>query len=493
MTARVLLTILLVLTAFTGWTQQPVTKTNDIKVYMHYMPWFETPASIGKWGWHWTMNNQNPNIMDAIGKRQIAAHYYPLIGPYASRDKDVIEYHLLLMKLSGIDGVLINWYGSQGSNGDVNDLLTSSDAIVSYVDDFGMQFGVVLEDRFSRNIEDAKTNLRYLKNNYFNNPKYIRTGTGQDPLVGIFGPITFQQPAQWTQILAEAGEDVEFLTLWHESGDAGSNADGEYAWVYQDANQNNHLSHLDNFYNNKAPQLKTVMGSAYPGFKDFYAQGGAGSNYFSIPHENGATLDQTLARLTQHKSKLDMVQLVTWNDYGEGTIFEPTQETGFAYLKKVQAYTGVSYGEEELKLVYKLYQLRKQYATDAAKQQRLNTASTHLRNLEIETARTILQEMGPVLGISEGQATVKGKLFKVFPNPATGKEIEIKFNKVSMRVAQLTVFDVAGKVLFQKEIPKGTSRLILPIQNLGDGLYYFKMQDEATLDIQKLLVRGMLP
>src|SRR6476661_5169499 len=91
----------------------PVAKTNPMKVYMHYMPWFETPATLGgsNWGYHWKFNNQNPNIVDASGKRQIASHYYPKIGPYASSDPNVIEYHMLLMKFAGVDGVMIDWYG----------------------------------------------------------------------------------------------------------------------------------------------------------------------------------------------------------------------------------------------------------------------------------------------------------------------------------------------------------------------------------------------
>ena len=75
----------------------PVQKTNSMKVYMHYMPWFQSKPFAGYWGSHWTMANKNPDIVDANGQRQIASHYYPLIGPYASRDKVVIEYHLLVM------------------------------------------------------------------------------------------------------------------------------------------------------------------------------------------------------------------------------------------------------------------------------------------------------------------------------------------------------------------------------------------------------------
>src|ERR1700748_2311994 len=66
---------------------QPVVKTNTQKVYAHYLPWFETPATSpdGKWGQHWTMANENPDII-TNGKRQIASYFYPMTGPYASSD-----------------------------------------------------------------------------------------------------------------------------------------------------------------------------------------------------------------------------------------------------------------------------------------------------------------------------------------------------------------------------------------------------------------------
>ena len=214
----------------------PVVKTNPLPVYMHYMPWFETPATLGgsNWGYHWKFNNRNPNIVDASGKRQIASHYYPKIGPYASNDPDVIEYHLLLMKLSGIDGIMVDWYGVQGTNGDINSLLTNSNAVVNKTDSFGLDFSVVMEDRFSANIGQAQANVAYLRDNYFNKPNYIKVNPAKGPLLGVFGPITFQQESQWTTILAQAGGNVDFNTLWYEKNDAGVNADGEYAWIYED-------------------------------------------------------------------------------------------------------------------------------------------------------------------------------------------------------------------------------------------------------------------
>jgi len=467
--------------------QQQVQKTNPMKVYMHYMSWYETPETIGTWGWHWTMNNKNPDIIESGGQRQIAAHYYPLIGPYASRDKDVIEYHNLLMKLSGVDGILINWYGIAGSNGDITDLIKSSDSLVSYTDDFGMQFGVVLEDRFSRSISDVKDNMTYLKDNYFNRPEYIRYGASNEPLVCVFGPITFQSPANWTEIMASAGEDIEFLTLWYESGDAGANADGEFSWVYQD--NTNHITHLDNFYKNKAPSLKTVAGSVYPGFEDFYKEGGVSDGYFNIPANSGSTLDATFKKAEQYKSVIDMVQLVTFNDFGEGTMFEPTVETGFAYLKRLQEYTGVSYGETDLRLVHRLYILRKDYASDPEIQMLLNQASDYLRNLEINEAAEILNSIATNTAIEEinsGDLNLHNP--RIFPNPISDGKINIRLNAELLHSANVIITDVCGKKIYETISDKGVANISIDNLNLSCGTYFLILQTGNSAETAMFVV-----
>ena len=87
-----------------------VEKRQDMRIYVHYMPWFQTKDFSGEWGMHWTMANCNPDQVDADGKRQIASHFYPLIGPYDSSDPVVLDYHALLMKYAGIEGVLVTGY-----------------------------------------------------------------------------------------------------------------------------------------------------------------------------------------------------------------------------------------------------------------------------------------------------------------------------------------------------------------------------------------------
>lgn len=369
-----------------------VAKANGTKIYMHYMPWFETKESNpgGTWGYHWTMANKNPDNVDANGKREIASHYYPLIGPYHSGDKDVIEYHLLLMKYAGIDGVLIDWYGTYNLN-DYRINRDNSEQLIEMLDDVGLEYAIVYEDRFLTNIVDAglsptvvsaaRTDMTYLQNNYFKDANYIKIN--DKPLLMNFGPITLTTPEQWTNAFSTLEPKPTFLTLWYESADAGANASGEYSWVYQDN------THISNFYANKLPTLDVAMGSAYPGFNDYYQQGGGGEPIgWTIEHNNGATLDATLAMA--QSANLKYLQLVTWNDFGEGTMFEPTVEFGYTYLDKVKAFAGVPNAPVAFSEITKLYNLRKQYKSNSSVQAKLNKAFGYFVSMQPAKAVEVL-------------------------------------------------------------------------------------------------------
>ena len=375
-------------------TPVAVSKTNTTKIYMHYMPWFETKESSGdgQWGYHWKMANKNPDII-TNGKREIASHYYPLIGPYHSGDKDVIENHLLLMKYAGIDGILIDWYGTF----DVNDyrmVRENTEQLVAMLDKVGLEYAIVYEDRFLQNVVNAgktptvisaaKTDFAYLERYFFNTPSYIKINN--KPLLLNFGPITLQTPEQWTNAFSNLTTKPTFLTLWHESSEAGSNASGEYAWVYQDN------SHLSNFYANNLPNLSIAMGSAYPGFKDFYAQGGGGDPIgWTIEHNNGATLDETL-NLAKN-ANLNYLQLITWNDFGEGTMIEPTVEFQYSFIEKIKTFSGVQNQGNFFSEISKLYNLRKQYKGNTSAQKKLDAAFNYFVSMQGEKAIQALNEI----------------------------------------------------------------------------------------------------
>jgi hypothetical protein len=135
------------------------------------------------------------------------------------------------------------------------------------------------------------------------------------------------------------------------------------------------------------------MGSAYPGFKDYYTEGGWSTSIdWEIDHANGETYRQTLQKA---KNKgVGYLQLVTWNDFGEGTMIEPTDEFGYLFLVETQEFTGVSYNISDLETIYTLYQLRKQLAGNTKAQQLLNQAFYYLVSLQVDEAKALLDEEG---------------------------------------------------------------------------------------------------
>ncbi len=377
-----------VLPAATPSAPVAVPKAVTRKLHVHVMPWYETRTSSGNgaWGMHWTMANRNPDMIEADGRRQIASYYYPLTGPYASGDKDLIEYQLLLMKYSGVDGVLLDWPGSQAV-WDYPKNRQNAEAMIRQTAKFGLKFAVVYEDHNLRMAHDAgllpdmmtaaQQDMAYLRDNYFPRSNYIRLNSA--PLLLDFGPQTFLTPGEWSGVFAPFTTKPTFLTLWYQSQQAGANAQGEFAWIYSDG-----MAGLDYFYANRPLGVK--FGVAYPGFHTFYAAGGWGGPGWSLPYGStfAATLDKAKA------AALNAIQVATWNDYGEGSMIEPTREFGYTFLTTLQQKFGVSAGQGDLQLIYKLYEQRKQYAGNAAKQDQLDQAMYYLASYQVAAARAIL-------------------------------------------------------------------------------------------------------
>jgi hypothetical protein len=278
----------------------------------------------------------------------------------------------------------------------VNDyrvLLNGTNAIVDKTDDTGLKFAVVYEDYTAEAVEDktsktameaAKADMEYLQSKYFSNEYYI---TEKDaPVLMTFGPRFFKQPAQWAEMFSVFPIKPKFLPLWDHTTFTGDNDNGEYSWV--DFTES--FTKLSNFYK-KAPHVELLMGSAFPRFHDFYVQGGIGDSYGYVDFDNGQTLTKTLALAKDRAIK--NVQLVTWNDFGEGTVIEPTLEDEFKCLEIIQQFTGVKYGKAELQLIHSYYLKKKEHKDNAEKLVTLETIFKHLTSLEVDQAKELLDQL----------------------------------------------------------------------------------------------------
>ncbi|WP_299157220.1 glycoside hydrolase family 71/99-like protein [uncultured Tenacibaculum sp.] len=369
-------------------------RTLEKPIFVHYMPWFRSKEIDGAWGQHWTMTNKNPDVINSEEKREIASHYYPLIGPYSTKDKYLQQYHLLLMKLSGVDGVIFDWYGKRDIL-DFEEIKQGMESFVSELEKTSLEFSVMYEDRVVKEqarsltqlqINQAIGDLKYIEQKYLSKDCYIQIES--NPLLMIFGPSYIDNATDWSTILNSISTNVNLLALWNATNLLGStNTSGEYAWI-----DKNHLTTLSGYYLNNVDFNKDIVGGvAYPRFDDFYIEGG-----WKLPEEEDWSLDgrgidvfkESFDESLRHS--VDFIQIATWNDFGEGTQIEPTKEHRFLHLEELQEYTKTSYEKEDLRIPYYIYKLRKKHSNNFIVKFLMDVAHWYAMNNRIAKAKRLV-------------------------------------------------------------------------------------------------------
>ena len=166
--------------------------------------------------------------------------------------------------------------------------------------------------------------------------------------------------------------------------------------MYQDKGTSDDLTVQKNFLANEAGKFSNSIGDAYVGYNDYYAAGGdpSAAAGFVIPESdsNGETLTETLDQDQTYSKNIAAIQIATWNDYGEGTMIEPTVQNGFSSLQQIQKFTGVSYGLSQLQLVYQLYEAREKFLGNSTEEAVLSQSSNDINNLDFPDAQKSLAD-----------------------------------------------------------------------------------------------------
>jgi hypothetical protein len=362
-------------------------------IMVHYMPWFVGKPYSTSWGWHWTMNppstnynpdlfgtNYNPNVFYTNGNRHIASHYYPLIGPYDSADPVVLEYHVLLMKLGGVDGVIVDWYGNLNCL-DYAILNANTAKLFAYTRKAGLKFSICYEDQSITNMirsgcitaanatSTAQSAMLYLQTNYFEDSSFL--SLSNQPVLLNFGPQYFHTNSQWQTIFSVllATNQPSFFTEDNRLAPVGL---GAFPWppMWMTGGGTNALtvaqleSYLTSF-ESKGAGWPAYVGGGWPRFNDIYSQAGVGASYGYLDDRSGGTLRETMGHAMTNRAAI--VQIATWNDFGEGTIVEPTQQYGFRDLGIIQDFrrqyvqTNFPNTTNDVAMALRVYNLRRQY------------------------------------------------------------------------------------------------------------------------------------
>ena len=152
------------------------------------------------------------------------------------------------------------------------------------------------------------------------------------------------------------------------------------------------MTQVDKFLVESAKWPSSIP-AAFPRFDDIYREAGVGEGYPQLPDDSGRTLQTTLQKALNSKAKI--IQIATWNDWGEGTQIEPSIEFGYRDLEHMQR---VNSNDErrikkaDLRLPITILELRRA-KTGIDAQKTLDAISQQIVGGAIDSARQKLEEL----------------------------------------------------------------------------------------------------
>jgi len=348
-------------------------------VYAHFVTWFKTRQFSGAWEM-WKSDYadaiHNPDDLLENGHRDIASTAYPLSDVYDSNDPMAMEYQFLLMKLAGVDGIIVDWDGRRINAYRHEGLMN----VLPYLEKYHLKLILCLEewcgywpkgtfpDRKAE-LAAAASEIRWMMDNLVNTPLYGTVGGRKPVLIFRKEPTQWFTPAEWAQ-LAPLIADQGGALIFGEGFVApfAGVSDGGYFWVGSGTLadcEKKYKGFLTMTQSKSRTQPPLVFGSAVPCFNDTPVWGSGGGPRIS-PAYQGQRFKRTWELSIEHH--VDLVQLVTWNDWNEGTQIEPADTYGYRYLEDTKKYAALYKGVPDpapnsaLRLPLRLLQARQKTA-----------------------------------------------------------------------------------------------------------------------------------
>ena len=316
------------------------------RLFAHLCTWFSTPDVSGLWEmWNSDYKNaeHDPDIVLKNGRRDIAAFGYPLTEPYDSADAAIIRWQLSLMCACGIDGVIVDWDGRRINPHRHQKFLK----LLEIINEFPLKIAVCFEEwagyyplgtykTKTEGAEAALEELAWLKENVINKGLYEERNGRFPVLVFRKMPGHMFGETEWRRIKASpvaADMDLYFEDCYDPTLKGA--ADGWFFWVGGFDGQNkNDLDFRRRAVESYFSRVKEIGGkpvcmSVTPGFDDTCVWGWGGGKRVA-PRYGGRRYRECWEYVTE--KDFDFVQIVTWNDWNEGSHIEPSESFGYKYL-----------------------------------------------------------------------------------------------------------------------------------------------------------------
>lgn len=191
-----------------------INKNINYNVHAFYYAWYGAPEVDGDW-WHWNhayippWDKNDHNIYPTGAHKpplDIGANFYPELGPYSSRDPDVIDKHMKIIADINIGVISVSWYppGLADENGLPTDKMIP--VLLEAAHKHGIKVCLHVEPYEGRNASNFRGFLAYVNKEYGSHPAYykVKRGGRQLPLFYVYDSYRLTVE-EWQKILSVSG------------------------------------------------------------------------------------------------------------------------------------------------------------------------------------------------------------------------------------------------------------------------------------------------
>jgi hypothetical protein len=376
-------------------------------------------------------------------------------------------------------------------------------------DNFDFCFSVCYDDQGMENVEIAKENFHHLKANVLADSVNFFESEGI-PSIFVFNyPDQYLTAQEFDDALSEVFSSDKPKVIWNQyETSALGHVNSFYPWVGPSASGWDRINglewgedYLNWFYptvNTNGSTLDFLCGGVWPGFDD-RPNTSWGDNRW-MDRQNGNVYNETWSILTDYSGELPMkfALIETWNDWNEGTEIEPSNETGYKYLKltvdHINAYKGTNLNPDTVKFEA----ARQLYISSRLLEKNAVDSVEHYSKLELAIAYFLQKRFGEsylqaielrnlLTGFKSEKSTETTSLI-IFPG-YEGGSAQISITAMPDDKTTVSVFDVNGRktaTLFSGFVLDSHKEILF---NPGDisGIYFIVMNSGEKQITRKLV------
>lgn len=305
------------------------TPQNSKLVLAFYYPWYGTPKGpTGTWR-HWSGEGHNPDrFID--GKRDLCSTHYPINGPYDSKNKSLIAWHLRLAEEIGLDGFIVSWWGFGSFEDEAFKIM------LDVAEEIGttVKLTIYYEQASSTNVSSMVHEFEEILRNYGGRKSFLKV-EGR-PVIFIYSRAINQIPlSAWGEIIRRIRSDG-YDALFIADGMHVKYFDGIHIYNPAPSLSKLNLTELYIFFRTLADRHDAIFAATVlPGYDDTNIR----KPGLMYPRDNGGTYNETWKAALA--SNPDWILICSWNEWHEGTEIEPSVEYGYFYINLTRHYVRI--------------------------------------------------------------------------------------------------------------------------------------------------------